>query len=198
METNPLFLWLAPTKLGFQASCLFLKSVGSPSWKPGLGFSPARSHCTWKEEKGGRAGGFEPLPSGPRVSPPSEPSLLSLPRRRSLRPAGVSAVMARWASGRSPGAGRSGPLPGALVGLWTRPARKAEWLGGPARGSRLRPAGGQRHLLAARAPRRGRRGGPGRRVPDGLDSGGRRHPRSRLGPALEASPVPRGRQSLRF
>ena len=193
METNPLFLWLVPTKLGFQASCLFLKPVGRPSWKPGLGFSPARSQCTWKEEKGGRAGGFEPLPSGPHVSPPLERSLLSLPRRRSW---GRPVSLRSWPGERAEGPrerGRSGPLSGALVGLWTRPARKAEWLGGPVRGSRLRPAGGQRHLLAARAPRRGRRGGPGRRVPYGLDSGGRRHPRPRLGPALEASPVPRGK-----
>lgn len=63
------FLWLAPTKLGFQASCLFLKPVGAPAESPASGIShPVRSYCNGKKRGRGRAGGLSRFRRGSRFA----------------------------------------------------------------------------------------------------------------------------------
>lgn len=125
---------------------------------------------------------LEPLPSGaPHLAPPG-PSLPTVPEGA---PVGRPVALWSW-----PGEGGDGPRwgaarSGAPVGLRTCLAPRAAWCWGPARGSWLRPAGEQRHLLAARA----RIGAVGAALGWGCRAAGTRKPR---GSAPTAGPAPVG------
>ena len=101
VEPNPLFVWLAPSKLGFQP--LIFKATVEPRLEPRLN-PPARDftrmlplpgrcprHVKRREK---RESWLRAASVGAPRSPQQTPLSFS-PRRRSLRPASVATVVAR-------------------------------------------------------------------------------------------------------
>lgn len=189
IETDPLFLLASSQEVGISTSCLFLKLVwlNAPARDfPGMLAVPSRcpQHRKTRER---RASGWLPAASvgAPRFAP-THPSCFPLPEGA---PLGRPVSLRSWPGELGDGPGGQRPSPRSSGVLGTRRAWKAEWCWGPARGSWLRPAGEQRHLLAAQALRRGRRGGPGLGVPSCVDLGDPRTLRPGLGLPLRASPA---------
>lgn len=119
----------------------------------------------------------------PRFVPTDPLSSFSL-LGRSLRPANITAVLARWARERSwwtvPVG--SGPLSGGLVGLWTRRVPKAGWRGDTAR-ARV-PASRGTATPTGRAGTASRPSGrPWARGADGLGLGRLKESEPKAGPA---------------
>lgn len=146
-ETNPFFLRLAPTELGFLPLACFqrqraVESRGSGVLQDALATPPPPGRAGEDASVGPRRAGHSPRPRLPWPT-------TSAPRSR-------------------PGERRFGSQKGLQV--QDPPTRRA-----PGPGTRAALARKQRHLLAARAPRRSRRGVPDLQSP-GCEDSGRRNP----------------------